>query len=102
MSTKELTHAERLVAELAELRRKMSEFEGWRWKASMDGFYKRFMVTRTTTVTSVLGFKSRDNEARWDEMPMAVAEEFHSFLAKKRDEAYRRIHEVEQELEGLS
>lgn len=102
MSTRDLTHAERLVAELAELRRKESQYEKWRWQASMGGFYKRFMLTRTTVETSVLGFKSRSDDSRWDEMPEAVADEFHSFLAKKRNEAYRRAHEVERELQGLS
>lgn len=96
-----MSKAENLVAELAELRKKQSQYEGWRWQASMSGFYKRFMVTKTTTVTSVLGLKRRDESEHWEEMPRAVAEEFHSFLAKKRDEAYRRIREVEQELEDM-
>lgn len=101
MTERELTHAEKLVEEMAEQRRKEDQFERWRWKASKSGFYKRFLLTRTRTVTQILGFKSKDNDERWEELPQAVAEEFHSFLANKRDEAYTRIREIEKELEGL-
>lgn len=98
---RELTHAEKLVKELAVVQRKEREFEDWRWTASKPGFYRNLLVTRTVTETTVLGFKSRDNDARWEEVPDAVAEEFHSFLAKKRDENYRRKLEIEEELKSL-
>lgn len=101
MTARKPTRAEELVAELADLRHKQSQYEEWRWQASVT-FYVSGVRTRTTTETSVLGFKSRSNGERWDEMPAAVADEFHSFFAKKRDEAYRRIGEIEQELERLS
>lgn len=101
MTTRELTHAEKLVAELADMRRKNAQYEGWRWMASVT-FYESGVRTRTTTETSVLGFKGRQDKERWDEMPPEVADAFHSFLAMKRDEAHRRIREIEQELEALS
>lgn len=101
MSKREPTRAEKLVAELAQRKREHGQFEGWRWKASVI-FYKSGVLTRTTTETSVLGFKSRDKDEGWDELPNAVAKEFHSFLAKKRDEAYQRIREIEAELDAMS
>ena len=101
VSNREKSYAEKLVEELAEVRKKERDFEGWRWQASKPGFYRNFLVTKTVKETQVLGFKSMDNDERWDEVPYAVAEEFHSFLAKKRDENYRRGKEIEEELEGL-
>ena len=101
MNNREKSHAEKLVEELAKVRKRERDFERWRWQASQPGFYRNFLVTRTVTETQVLGFKSRDNDERWDEVPYTVADEFHSFLAKKRDENYRRGKEIEEELEGL-
>lgn len=98
---RELTHAEKLVRELAEVRKKKMEFEDWRWKASMGGFYRRFLITKTVTETTILGFKSRSSDEGWYEIPEAVAKEFHSFLAKKRDENYRRKLEIEEDLKNL-
>lgn len=101
MSNREKSRAEKLVEELAEVRKKEREFEWLRRKASNPGLYRNFLVTKTVKETQVLGFKSRDNDERWDEVPYTVADEFHSFLAKKRDENYRRGKEIEEELEGL-
>lgn len=101
MTERVLTYAEKLVKELAECNGREAEFEQWRWKASMGSFYKRFMITKTVTETTVLGVKSRDSDERWYEMPGAVADEFHIFLAKKRDENYMRKRQIEEELERL-
>lgn len=101
MTERVLTYAEKLVKELAECNDREAEFERWRWKASMGSFYRRFMVTKTVTETTVLGMKSRVSDEQWYEMPEAVAEEFHTFLAKKRDENYMRKRQIGEELEGL-
>lgn len=101
MSNREKSHAEKLVEELAKVRKREREFEWLRRKARNPGLYRNFLVTKTVTETQVLGFKSRHNEDDWEQVPKAVASEFHSFLAKKRDENYRRGKEIEEELEGL-
>ena len=101
MRSRELTRAESLVAELAQRKREQSQFEDWQWKASVT-FHEPGVLTRTTTETSVLGFKSRSNDERWDGLPNDVARAFHSFLANKRDEAHLRVCEIETELEAMS
>ena len=101
VSNRGKSHAEKLVEELAKVRERERDFEEWRWKASRPGFYRNFLITKTVTETRVLGFKSRENNERWDKVPHEVAKEFQPFLAKKRDENYRRGKEIEEELEGL-
>lgn len=98
---REPSYAEKLVEERAKLKKKLSDFEGWRWMASVPGMYKSLLVTKTVTETQSLCFKSSDTDSREDKLPTGVAREFHSFLAQKRDEAYHRIQEIEKELDDL-
>lgn len=100
MNDRKLSYAEKLVKELADLRKGKSEYESWRWQASVN-FYEPGVITTTVTEKSFLCFKSCDEKTAFRKMPYAVAKEFHSFLAQKRNDAHRRIGEIEQELEEL-
>lgn len=100
--SREPSYAEKLVEERAKLKKKLSDFEGWRWKASVPGMYKSLLVTKTVTETQSLCFKGIGNDTREDKLPIEVAREFHSFLAQKRDEVYRRIQEIEKELDEMA
>lgn len=102
MSEREKTRAEKLVEELATEKRKESQFERWRWEAGHT-FDKKVAFARKTVTTTVFGFTSTWHGAKTEtELPLEVSREFHSFLAMKRDEAYRRIREIEEELAALS
>lgn len=99
---REPSYAEKLVEERARLRKKLSDFEGWRWQASVPGMYKSLLVTKTVTETQFLCFKRIGNGTLEDKLPTEIAREFHSFLAQKRDQIYRRIKEIEKELDEMS
>ena len=101
MSEREKTRAEKLVEELAVEKRKEAQFERWRWEAGHT-FDKKVAFTRKTVTTTIFGFSSTRQGAKTEEeLPIEVSREFHSFLAMKRNEAYRRIREIEEELESL-
>ena len=101
MSERELTHAEKLVEELAAEKRKEAQFERWRWEAGHT-FDQNVAFTRKTVTTTLFGFTSTRRGARTEEeLPIEVSREFRSFLAMKRNEAYCRRLEIERELEGL-